>query len=565
MAAPSEPVDVVVELWSDINPVAGYTSGYLPQLTRTAPADPEAVEELRVRIETARRRLPGIPDPQLRATAQSVLGSLETQLALPRPSGAGPSGTGMGGVYAAADGIFYILLKGDYKQPWVGDYLALVAASIAVESKRWWGQDFTVLVRRECLDTAAYARGTVAAIAKVRPDLATQCQEILSELDAYCALFSVPGLDSDQFTTYWPIFQAWDQARGPTVAPGYPACLRGYYQLQHSAETIWTTARAWLDLDLPVLASIVAEVQQLPAIGSGGTLQDVWNRVSAHYAVDFDQQLMDKVVKATDDFGREYIVAHTADDRVDFAPTPDYLVELVTGGEDFAINYLQPARAYSQLYLTAAKNTSLLTMINILVHEGSHGYNFVLSAKHPGISPLLDLNTALEVPMTEGMAFWREYEYWAAAQALLGQSDLNDVQAAYLALYGSTDSDQRAAVLCAQLETYIWRIVRYIRALCDVEVNAGHQTYATFISSAAEATGLSEEFLHGECFTFMASPGYAPCYAVGGVAYAAAQARATRRGVTQLQFDTTASAMGFSGWPSDLAKLDQIAPASVAT
>jgi hypothetical protein len=37
---------------------------------------------------------------------------------------------------------------------------------------------------------------------------------------------------------------------------------------------------------------------------------------------------------------------------------------------------------YSQLYLTAAKNTSLLTVINILVYEASHGLDFLLSAKN---------------------------------------------------------------------------------------------------------------------------------------------------------------------------------------
>lgn len=348
-------------------------------------------------------------------------------------------------------------------------------------------------------------------------------------------------------------------ARGPTAAPGYPGCLRGYYQLGQSAAEIETMAAAWLSLDRPVLAAIAARVEQLPFIGSGGTLQDVWDRVSAHYAIDFGENAIEALVKATDAYGKDYIVAHDPEDVVAFAPTPDYLVNLVTGGEDFAVDYLSPTRAYSQLYLTAAKNTSLLTMINILVHEASHGYNFVLSARNPSLSPLLNVNTALEVPMTEGMAFWREYEYWSAAQTLLTEAQLNEVQAAYLALYGATRPNQEAAVLCAQLETYIWRVVRYVRALCDVRVNGGKQTYTGFIAWAADATGLSQEFLHGECFTFMASPGYAPCYAVGAATYASAQASAGGRGVSQLSYDTLASAMGFYAWPVAVAKLDALA------
>jgi hypothetical protein len=559
---PSDVIGAILQTWSEINPVAGYTSGFLDRLDSTVPADAEAVEALRERIVDLQQALSEVAGSELRTTAACVLTSLATQLKLTRPSGAGPSGTGMSGVYAAADGIFYVLLKGDQAQTWVEGYLEAVAAAVKAESQRWSGQDFSVLVRRECLNTVGYARGTLAAMAKVRPDLAAQCTAIGRELDAFAALFDVPGLSSQEFATYWPVFQAWDRRRGPTPAPGYPQCLRSYYQLPQSADQIGAMAQAWLGLDLPVLAAISAEVQQLAAIGAGGSLQDVWQRVSDRYAVDFDTQTMQHVVKATDDYGRDQIVSHGPGDRIEFAPTPDYLVDLVTGGEDFAVDYLHPPTAYSELYLTAAKNTSMLTMINILVHEASHGYNFVLSARRPGISPLLNLNTALEVPMTEGQAFWREFEYWAAAARLLRAEKLDDAEAAYLALYGQTAAEQADAVLCAQLETYIWRVVRYVRAACDVEVNSGWQTYTDFIAWAAAETGLSEEFLHGECFTFMASPGYAPCYAVGGVAYARIQAEALAHGVTEVAFNTTASAMGFSGWPTDLAQLERIGRAN---
>src|SRR5260370_24021865 len=204
---------------------------------------------------------------------------------------------------------------------------------------------------------------------------------------------------------------------------------------------------------MPVTTAITEQVATLPFVGSEGTLQAVWDKVTNHYSVDFGQW-MDRVVTACNDYGSLYVIGHTKQDRVDFTATPSYLVNLVTGGEDFAVDYLNPSTAYSQLYLTAAKNTSLLTMINILVHEASHGFNFVLSAKYAG-SPLLCLNTALEVPMTEGMAFYREFQYWAAAQQLVGRSGLNPVQQAYLSLYADTPQAQEHGELCSQLETYI--------------------------------------------------------------------------------------------------------------
>lgn len=540
-------VSEIVDLWSDMNPVAGYTGGHLSTLTTLFEQTADNVDKMRARIQALREQLGAIADADLRTTAEAVLTSLRTQLDLSRPSGAGPSGTGMGGVWAAADGVFYIVLKKDHGASFVPAYLDAVLEAVKLETQRWWGQDFTILVRRECLDTATYMTGTLASLVAVRPDVKNKVDAIEEALLAYKALFAVPGLDSPDFATYWAVFRAWDEVTGPTPARGYPACLQSYYQLTQTAEEIETMAQAWLDLDMPVTTGVTQQIAGLPFVGGEGSLQAVWDKVTTQYSVDFGKW-MDRVVKACNDYGARYVIAHTKEDRVDFAPTPSYLVNLVTGGEDFAVDYLAPRSAYSQLYLTTAKNTSLLTMINILVHEASHGFNFVLSAKHAG-SPLLNLNTALQVPMTEGMAYYREYQYWAAAQGLVGRTDLDQVQEAYLGLYGTTPAEQATGVLCAQLETYIWRVIRYVRALCDVRVNGGKMTYTDFIAWAAAATGLSEETLHGECFTFMASPGYAPCYAVGGVSYASLQKQGIARGVTEIDFNTFASRQGFYAWP----------------
>jgi hypothetical protein len=451
-------------------------------------------------------------------------------------------------VIGAGDGVYYIVLKGDSNADFVPTYLDAVNEMVQFETQRWGGQEFSSEIRRECLDAAAYMEGTLDALLSENPNVKEKADEISDSLRAYRALFYISGLDSDNFNIYWPIFQEWDRTHGPAQTSGYPASLTNYYQLTETADEIQTMAKAWLDLDLPVTVQIAQRIVALGIVNpSDNSLQTIWDDVTKLYSVDFGQYL-NTVMNACNHFGQEYIIAFTEDDDVRFDETPDYLVNLVTGGEDFAINYLLPESAFSQLYLTASKNTSLLTMINIFVHEASHGFNFVMSAKNTG-SPLLNLNTALEVPMTEGMAFYREFQYWAAAQELLGQTDLNDVQKAYMELYGQTNEDQAQGILCAQLETYIWRVIRYIRALCDVNVNGGKMTYTDFISWAADYTGLSEETLHGECFTLLSAPGYAPCYAVGMAAYSSLQKRGIENGKPEIDFNTYASRQGFYSWP----------------
>ena len=542
----------IINLWSDLNPVAGYTSGHLKELKTLFIQTPGNAENMRARIDNLQKRIDEIKDNMLKATADAVLVALKTQLDMARPSGAGPSGTGMGGVYAAADGIFYIVLKQNYQADFVPQYLEAVEEMVQFETQKWQYQEFSILVRKECLNTVNYMNGTLESLLKVRSDQSTkkQVKEIRQSLEEYKNLFYIKGLDSDQFKTYWPIFRKWDEITGPQVTPGYPASLQNYYCLTQSADEIKTMAHSWLQQDLPVTIHIAERITALPFVKCEGNLQAIWDKVSNHYKVDFDQKLIEEVKNRCVAFGAQYIIKPPPGDKVKFDPTPDYLVNLVTGGEDFAVNYLEGKNAYSQLYLTASKNTSLLTMINILVHEASHGYNFVLSAEHA--QKLLNLNTSLEVPMTEGMAFYREYQYWAAAQDLLGQDNLTDVQKEYLELYGNNPEEQEQGVLCAQLETYIWRIIRYIRALCDVNVNGGKMTYTDFIAWAASATGLSEETLHGECFTLLASPGYAPCYAVGGATYAMMQKKGinkTNDRVSEIDFNTFASEQGFYAWP----------------
>ncbi len=541
-------VEQIIELWSEINPVASYTSGYTKELKQLLFQSPQTISAIYEKITLLEASLPNIANCDERMTAQGVLINQRTQLELARPSGAGPSGTGAGGVYAAADGVFYIVLKKDFGETWVPNYLNLVAEMIEFETRRWENGSYTVEEKKECLDTVAYLQGTLTALADANPSLIKDIKAISPVLREYESIFYSPGLASNNFETFWAAFKKGDAAQGPICAKGYPGTLQNYYTLELSADQVEQAAVNWMQIDLPVTVDLAQRIGASLDLGPEAELQCVWDAMSKKYAVDFTADKMKQVLDACNDYGREKIIGFTDKDVVKFDPTPEYLVNLVTGGEDFAVDYLTD-KPFSQLYLTAAKNTSLLTMINILVHEASHGFNFVMSAREA--SQLFNLNTSLEVPMTEGQAFYREYQYYAGAAALLGQDCLTPAEQAYLNLYGSSAEDQSRAILGAQLETYIWRVVRYIRALCDVRVNGGKQTYTDFIAWSADATGLSEEALHGECFTFLASPGYAPCYAIGGAVYGNLSTKGYRNGINELAFNTKASAMGFHSWPID--------------
>ncbi|HEX3047314.1 MAG TPA: hypothetical protein VHY08_21355, partial [Bacillota bacterium] len=157
-------IDDIINFWAYLNPVAGYTSGYMNELNKLFFQTPPATQAAYNQITTLNARLGEITDDKLRVTAGAVLTSLKTQLDLSRPSGAGPSGTGMSGIWVSADGVFYILLKGDDGKPFVPAYLDQVLQMVIFETKRWSGKNFTIEVRKECLNTVDYLRGTLASM-----------------------------------------------------------------------------------------------------------------------------------------------------------------------------------------------------------------------------------------------------------------------------------------------------------------------------------------------------------------------------------------------------------------
>ncbi|MFF5565232.1 hypothetical protein ACFY7Z_10830 [Streptomyces sp. NPDC012623] len=303
---------------------------------------------------------------------------------------------------------------------------------------------------------------------------------------------------------------------------------------------------------MPVVEELAAELAVLLRIPHDSTVGEVWEAAGTKWAVPADRftETYERVAKACNDYARNHLVEVPADDTLLLDATPAYMTSVITGGQDIAVDYLTNSPR-ACLYITQGKATSLLTLINILVHEYSHGINFVLSAERAA-SPLLNLAGPMQVPLTEGQAFWREWEYWHAAADLFGRKDLDASQQAYLKLYGATPAAQAQAIRAAQFETYIWRVVRHLRAMCDVQVNMGWRTVVDFLDWAAERTGLSKEFLFGECFTFLAQPGYAPAYGIDGMRYGELQRKSAK---TQHDFNTTASGMGFYPWTQCVTRL----------
>ena len=72
-------------------------------------------------------------------------------------------------------------------------------------------------------------------------------------------------------------------------------------------------------------------------------------------------------------------------------------------------------------------------------------------------------------------------------------------------------------------------------------------SYAKFVEWAAKYTGLEKKRIYDQTFFFQENPGYAPCYSIFGQRLRDLQARALRKGVSRVEFNTFVASQGFPG------------------
>ncbi|MCX6708909.1 MAG: hypothetical protein NTW67_04675, partial [Candidatus Woesearchaeota archaeon] len=151
--------------------------------------------------------------------------------------------------------------------------------------------------------------------------------------------------------------------------------------------------------------------------------------------------------------------------------------------------------------------------------------------------------STLDIPTTEGLSFYRELESIKTFDRLRK---------------GARNKIEREVI--QEIEKYVpfkdfvdgmkfvvmhWRMGRFLRAVSDSRLNREVQTFPQFIEWAHKKTGLSKKAIFDLIFHFQRMPGYAPCYSIFGQKLKEYQAKAMRKGTTQLEFNTYVASAGF--------------------
>lgn len=532
-------LDSVLELWELTNPEIAYQSGLGGAAGRFFVRSEESVERVRGAAAGIESALDEVSDEYLRATALSLVRSIRSKVEDVRPYDV---------IGTAADGLYVILCKGEAGDQTIINYLRQVGEALGIDAPRWEGARLSAECKKHLHNKYFYLTKMFEAFRKkgtasTSPELLEAIEGLSPLLAPYGDMYRGAGIETGDKDELIESFKRHETA--PEALHGYGDLLRNRYGLPWRAEQMRGMALSWLDEELPRLDALVEKFAS--RYGVAADFESVYEEMSARNKVEQDVvALAMNLDAALNDYAAEKWLDLSPDDRVEIEATPDYLEELISEGMVESFDALA-GNPRERCFLTRSKNESYLTLLNVLVHEFAHAFHNLLTYRRSG-HVLLKISSDIKAPVMEGVGFHREWELYEEALGLLRQTNLRPEEERLLELFGPTRAEQAARVEEFEFETRVWRVARFLRVLCDVEVHLGLRTYSGFLEWANERTGFAKRLVHQYCFSFMRSPGKADCYAIPGMALAKMQEEAMRRGRGRKEFNTRVASMGFHPW-----------------
>lgn len=523
-------------LWEFVYPELAYKSGISRAAGRFFVRSDAAIEEVHKSYAEIEASLETLSDGDLRATARKLARACRRRVNHALPDTV---------IAAAAWGLYTIILKGDSDKPFVATYLQEVANALRVDAVQWEGRKIRIEAKRHLYNSIVFLQAVLQEASQSNTNTLPLAESVSSLLTPYKDMYKEDGIETDDVGDLLSLFK--QHAGAPALLQEYGGLLEDLYDFPWTPDQMHALALAWLVDELPRINHLVQRLAE--RYGCGADFEAVYSEMCAHN--DIKQDVIREAVRVTtamNAYTAEKWLELTPEDQVEITPTPDYWEELSTEGSVVSFDQLTDSPRHV-CFLTPSKNENYLTMLNVLVHEYAHAFHNSMTFRLC-TQDLLKIESTLRDPATEGIAFHREWELYEEARELLGRLQLSGHDEQLLALFGSTSAEQAERLEEFELETRMWRVARFLRVLCDVEVHLGSRTYSGFLEWAQNRTGFSENRIHDYCFSFLSKPGNASCYAVPGMHLASLQTRAQNRGYSRKAFDTEASSMGFYSWTS---------------
>lgn len=414
--------------------------------------------------------------------------------------------------------------------------------------KKKWSTGVKVLTILRC-------NGFLELLETVRKEtkdvsLKSRMVELQTTVKRYRKHFAVKGVKEANFEEVFPIFRKTKEDLGRSGF--YATFLKEAFDYPESPGELEAKGLRWLNGDLPRFKQLAKKLGRTYRVKPESRyIKEALKKkspVKPNQLVKFTKELRKRFLP----WIHKFLVRVNPDYNTRVIETPPYLTATYPTAGVAPYNYLK-GRPFQVYFLTTDPKrdppTGLGDLMQLLVHEEyGHCVNYSNSAvcyvAKPSLSEML--SSFLEIPVTEGFAFYLEKEFVQLFNDLVNGKDKSE-EGKELLKFLRKYVDPKKLALENDFIIQDWSITRYLRVIGDARINSGKQSLAEFVEWASKRTGLSESRIYHQIFPAHEgmAPGYATCYAIVGESIRELKNEAVRKGKDPVEFNTYANGIGF--------------------
>lgn len=527
----------ILEIYKEISPVRAYSDGIKECAGKVFVPTDENVERMLGRIVALKRTT---DDP----VEKKILQCFETSLIFEEPYMAPDTGLWGYFAYMVKEGI-----KPENLIPLTEGFIDV----LKVSRKRLSAKKWPIIQKIVTVNGCNSFLGIIDTILENTKNkkLAAALKELKKEIEEYKKAFFVEGIKEGDFTEVFPIIEKNDEDVQRRWI--YPDIIKDMYDFTEDAEGIEAKATKWLEKELPEFWKMTKNLAKKYGVEAKPEIvaKEITKRTSLpkKEIVDFIKKLRELEIKVVE----KNLVKVNPDYDTRVIETPPYLVSQIPTGAMSNYDALTK-KPFNIFFVTTdekrSPSTGFADIFQLLTHEEyGHCVNYYNSATRFGASPqdIELISDTFGKAISDGISFRRESEIIELLENLMKKKGaLAPEEKAFIEFIEKRQPLEQfyeeSAFIVKQ-----WRIMRFLRAICDSKVNMGKMTYARFVNWAAERTGLDKKLIFNQTFIFQGMVGYAPVYSIVGESIKEIQQKAKKAKKNMLEFNTYISALGFPG------------------
>ncbi len=382
------------------------------------------------------------------------------------------------------------------------------------------------------------------------PKVREACDALKANVSDYVKIFELEGWGKGEFPNIEKIFRLNGSDLGRQKF--YPIALRKGFDYVETADQLERKAMAWIDEELPKFRRVTERLAK--QFGCKPTPEEVEAKINERSNLDPKElvSLTRGIRRTIQKLVNEDVNRINPKYNTRLIETPPYLTGTIpTGAAQFFDTYTK--KPFQYFFQTTDPNRdpdkSVVAIVNLLVHEeyGHCVHHSNSALQFVGKLPMLQLlaGTQTAGPITEGLSFNRELEFFDVSKGLETKERLTPTEREYVKLM-ERHGGLKQVNLELEFMTRRWRVVRFLRVVGDVWVNTGKKSVLEFVDWAHEHTGVPRSSVYFQLIPAHEGifPGYATSYAVAGQEIRAIERR-IKDPKKRVKFSTYLCSIGF--------------------